>query len=69
MRSVSQRCEVMDDSAGSVRNEKMVAPVPKASEEKSAVSPAVCTSADVCVPPPRSIESREDIVSGQKVHL
>lgn len=32
----------MDECVGSVQNEKMLALVPKATEEKSAVSPAVC---------------------------
>lgn len=60
----------MDECVGSVQNEKMVALVPKAREEKSAVSPPVCVyvSLYVCVSSPRSIESREDIVRGQKVH-
>lgn len=32
----------MDECVGSVQNEKMVALVPKAREEKSAVGPVVC---------------------------
>lgn len=42
---------MMDEFVGSVQNEKTAALVPKASEEKSAVSPAVCVFECVCLHP------------------
>lgn len=42
---------MMDEFVGSVQNEKIAALVPKASEEKSAVSPAVCVFECVCLHP------------------